>query len=232
MSQDGCGDVRLGFVHALGEGLLIRFGADTVPALSVKPCPNLSLTRPIMHISEFRRAASSSVPDWSRETIVRFWEPGKKLLRSIRRWQALRHRTDPVARIFRTYWKYNHMWWSVITQCEIHLGTSIGGGLLLPHPCGIIIHPEAKIGPNCLIFQQVTFGGRVSVAGHVDIGAGAKLLGSISVGEHVQVGANAVVTRDLPSNCVAVGIPAVIKTRPEILIKPQAEQVHRAEIDR
>ena len=36
------------------------------------------------------------------------------------------------------------------------------------------------------------------IKGHVDIGAGAKLLGGIEVGEHAKIGANAVVLRTVP----------------------------------
>ena len=42
----------------------------------------------------------------------------------------------------------------------------------------------------------------------MDIGAGAKILGPIHIGDDVSIGANAVVLTDVPSNCVAVGIPA------------------------
>ena len=84
---------------------------------------------------------------------------------------------------------------------------------MLPHPNGVVIHPDARVGPNCLIFQQVTLGtlatgGTPVIGGHVDIGAGAKLLGGIVVGEHAQIGANAVVLTDVPARSVAVGIPA------------------------
>jgi serine O-acetyltransferase len=48
------------------------------------------------------------------------------------------------------------------------------------------------------------------VGGHVDIGAGAKVLGDISVGDHARIGANAVVLIDVPPNSTAVGIPARI----------------------
>jgi serine O-acetyltransferase len=46
---------------------------------------------------------------------------------------------------------------------------------------------------------------------HVDIGAGAKILGPIRIGNHVHIGANAVVLQDVPDHCTAVGVPAVIK---------------------
>jgi serine O-acetyltransferase len=41
---------------------------------------------------------------------------------------------------------------------EIPLNTRIGGQLLIPQANGTVIHPAAEIGPNCLIFQQVTRG--------------------------------------------------------------------------
>lgn len=87
----------------------------------------------------------------------------------------------------------------------------------MPHPNGIVIHPGSIIGPNCLIFQQVTIGehrdGLPTIGGHVDIGAGAKILGSIRIGEHVLIGANAVVVKDVPDHCVAMGVPAVVSLR-------------------
>ena len=81
----------------------------------------------------------------------------------------------------------------------------------MPHPNGIIIHPEARIGVNCLIFQQVTIGtrregGAPEIGGHVDIGAGAKILGGVRVGKHAKVGANAVVLADVEAHGTAVGV--------------------------
>ena len=107
------------------------------------------------------------------------------------------------------------MFWSIITGADIPVNCKIGGGLLLPHPNGVVIHPGSRIGVNCLIFQQVTIGARndavPTIAGHVDIGAGAKILGGVQVGQHALIGANAVVLDDVPDYCTAVGIPAKCK---------------------
>jgi serine O-acetyltransferase len=108
-----------------------------------------------------------------------------------------------------------HRFWSVVTGADIPLNCRIGGGLLIPHPNGIVIHPEAEIGANCLIFQQVTIGSRGKggvpvIEGHVDIGAGAKILGPARVGAHARIGANAVVTGDVPRGATAAGTPAAI----------------------
>ena len=86
----------------------------------------------------------------------------------------------------------------------------IGGGLLLVHPNGIVIHPEATIGVNCLIFQQVTIVGGVKIGGHVDIGTGAKIIRPITIGDNARIGANAVVVNDVSTGATVVGIPAKI----------------------
>ncbi|HMB06628.1 MAG TPA: hypothetical protein VKP69_23185 [Isosphaeraceae bacterium] len=48
------------------------------------------------------------------------------------------------------------------------------------------------------------------MGGHVDVGAGAKILGGVTIGNHARIGANAVVLCDVPSGATAVGVPARI----------------------
>lgn len=151
---------------------------------------------------------SATDPDWSRENITGYWDPGRKLLRAIRRYQALQGRRGVLARVASKYWVLVHGVWSVVCQSELHLNCQIGGGLRLTHPTGIIVHPEARIGPNCMLFHQVTLAGPVVLGGHVDVGAGAKLIGPLTVGDHAVIGANAVVTRDVPAGATVAGIPA------------------------
>ncbi|WP_231704103.1 serine acetyltransferase [Cochlodiniinecator piscidefendens] len=151
---------------------------------------------------------SATQPDWHREAPRRFWDPAPKLLRSIRSYQKARQSGGVFGKICAKYWVLVHWFWSVATQSEIHLHMEISGGLRLPHPTGIIIHPDSVIGPNCMIFQQVTLAGAVKVGGHVDIGTGAKILGPLTIGDHAKIGANAVVTQDVPVGATVVGIPA------------------------
>jgi serine O-acetyltransferase len=163
--------------------------------------------------SSLESRVSAEIPDWSREQPRRFWDPGRKLLRAIRRYQHWQDRGGPLAPLACKWYVLCHRLWSVVTGADIPLNSKIGGGLLIPHPNGVVIHPAAKIGVNCLIFQQVAIGTRGGggvpiIDGHVDIGAGAKILGPVRIGAHASVGANAVVTDDVAPGTTVAGIPA------------------------
>jgi serine O-acetyltransferase len=160
---------------------------------------------------------SAIEPDWSREKIIPGrYEPAKYLLAAIRKYQRLKSRGGIITKISLLLTVFKYRFWSAVCGADIPLNSKIAGGLLLPHPNGIVIHPEAVIGPNCLIFQQVTIGigskpGLPCIDGHVDIGAGAKILGGVNIGAHARIGANAVVVNDVPKYATAVGVPAVVK---------------------
>jgi len=159
--------------------------------------------------------AFAAVPDWSREAKRSFsWDPSRALIASIRSYQRHAARRGPIASLGRKLAVLRHRFWSVITGADIPINTTIAGGLVLPHPNGIVIHPSAVIGPNCLLFHQVTLGmgrdGVPTLGAGVDIGAGAKLIGRIMVGDRAIVGANAVVLSDVPAGATVVGIPARI----------------------
>ena len=159
---------------------------------------------------------SAQVPDWTREQCGWFeWRPGAQLVRSIRFYQAVCRLPRPVRFLLRPLAVLRHRFWSVVSGADVPANASLGGGLVLLHPNGVVIHSRATLGPNCLVFQQVTLGtdrrgGVPAVGGHVDIGAGAKLIGGIRVGDHAQIGANAVVLCDVPEGGVAVGVPAKV----------------------
>jgi len=93
--------------------------------------------------------------------------------------------------------------------------SAIGPGLVIMHGFGTFVDAE-KVGENCLIFQDVVIGckneknDRPTIGNYVHISVGAKVLGNITIGDHAVIAANSVVTKDMPPNSLAVGIPARI----------------------
>lgn len=160
---------------------------------------------------------SAVEPDWSRERMeYGKYEPWKRLLKVIRKYQRIK--AGKGWRILSPLLVLQHRFWSAVCGADIPLNSQLGGGLILIHPNGIVIHPEASVGVNCLILQQVTIGvgstpGLPVIGGHVEIGAGAKILGGIQIGDHAKIGANSVVLDDVPVGATAVGMPARIVRR-------------------
>ena len=164
---------------------------------------------------------SATIANWDREKKGVFaWSPSRALLASLRSYQYWKSR-GLLGWLICKIAVVRHRFWSIVTGCDLPIISEIGGGLLMPHPNVIVIHPACKIGHNCLIFQQVTLGSNESssgsgvpiIGGHVDIGAGAKILGPINIGDNAVIGANAVVLIDVPANAVAIGIPARVILR-------------------
>lgn len=97
---------------------------------------------------------------------------------------------------------------------------SIGIGLQLPHPVGIVIGEGVKIGTNAVIYQHTTLGGArrgdwqanryPTLGDSVVLFAGVVIAGAVKVGDHCVIGANFVVIKNIPSNSTAVGVPARI----------------------
>lgn len=91
-------------------------------------------------------------------------------------------------------------------------------GVCFPHPVGIVIGDGVRIASGSVVYQNVTLGGArigdAQMGKYPQIGrnctlfAGATVLGAVIVGDGCIVGANAVVTKTIPANHVAVGIPA------------------------
>ena len=88
-----------------------------------------------------------------------------------------------------------------------------------PHPIGIVINKNAKIGKNCTIFQNVTIGDKMTgtdkerypvIGDNVTIYANSVIIGGIKIGDNAIIGAGAVVVKDVSPNAVVAGNPAVI----------------------
>ena len=109
--------------------------------------------------------------------------------------------------------------------CDYGYNTSVGDYFFANHNCQILDGGKVTFGdhvfiaPNCtfttaehaLDVEQRNEGLEVSlpitVGNNVWIGAGVTVLGGVTIGDNTVIGAGSVVTKDIPSGVVAVGVP-------------------------
>lgn len=127
--------------------------------------------------------------------------------------------------LWRAGWRLAGRWVShvgrFLTGIEIHPAAVLGPGLFIDHGMGIVIGETAEVGENVSILQGVTLGGtsvkrekrHPTIGDNVVIGAGAKIIGGFTIGARSRVGAGSVVVREVPENCVVVGVPGRITFR-------------------
>jgi serine O-acetyltransferase len=103
--------------------------------------------------------------------------------------------------------------------CSIAPRARLHGGLILPHPQGIIIGSRVVVGPWAWIYHNVTMGGAAGKDGEPRVGAdarircGAVICGPCVIGDRVEICPNSLVQRNVPSRSMAVGVPANVYPR-------------------
>jgi serine O-acetyltransferase len=143
------------------------------------------------------------------------------------RWRY-RVRPAPLRKCCSLIYKIGFKLIQIITGIELPCEAQIGRHFIIDHFGGIVISGYARFGDNCRVRNGVVVGVQhvgeqcgPSIGNNVDIGAGAKILGPVRIGDNVVIGANAVVISDVPANCLAVGVPAVIKPRLALRSRPR-----------
>jgi serine acetyltransferase len=113
-------------------------------------------------------------------------------------------------------------------NCTISPLACIQGGIIFPHPQGIIIGAEAVIGERAWIFQNVTIGGAPGKVGLPQIGkdsriyTGAVLTGPINIGNNVVVGANTVVFQNIEDfTLVKLSKPDIVPLPDRLIAQPE-----------
>ncbi|MFL1469174.1 sugar O-acetyltransferase [Paraclostridium bifermentans] len=107
---------------------------------------------------------------------------------------------------------------------NIHLGENFYANFdcIMLDVCEIKIGKNAMLAPNVQIYTAyhpidpklrisgIEYGSPVTIGDNVWIGGGAIINPGVTIGDNVVIGSGSVVTKDIPSNCVAVGNPCKV----------------------
>ena len=138
--------------------------------------------------------------------------PGCRLLLLHRLQQEIGN-SNFIARIMASFlWNLGY----ILTGCNIGRNAKIAGGVVFPHPVGIVIGNGCVISKDCWIYQNVTIGAthrsgilaypRILDSCHIS--PGACILGGITLEPGTRVGANAVLYISTDAGALYVGAPA------------------------
>ena len=110
---------------------------------------------------------------------------------------------------------------------QIGIGSNILSGSVFSNGIrvgkGSIVYFNSVITHDCIvgdfveISPSVNLLGRCEIGSYSQIGSNATVLPDIKIGKNVIIGAGSVVTKNIPDNCLAVGVPAkIIKELPSL----------------
>lgn len=98
--------------------------------------------------------------------------------------------------------------------CNIMAGAIISNDVTIGNGCIVyfnsILSHDCIVGNFVEISPNATLLGRCKIGSYTQIGANATILPNVTIGQNVIVGAGSVVTKDIPDNCIVVGVPAKI----------------------
>lgn len=123
-------------------------------------------------------------------------------------------------RLFGNEWYARHIGVNLGNYCEIYSDVSFGsepylirlgnyvrvtaGVRFITHDGGMWVLRNLKLLENSDSFGMITVGN------NVHIGMNVVVMPNVNIGDNVVIGCGAVVTKDIPSNSIAVGVPARI----------------------
>ncbi len=116
---------------------------------------------------------------------------------------------------------------------EIHWNAEVADGVSIVHGNGLVLSHQAKVGPGCILFHNVTLGvgldpvtresGAPTLGKDVHVGPGATLLGPIHVGDGTKIMAGAVLTQSVPPNSLVKPAGVEISVRRSAAAQGEAE---------
>jgi len=98
----------------------------------------------------------------------------------------------------------------IIIGNNLLTGTNV---LITDNSHGFLSKDSVEVNPSK---RDLVSSGPVYIGNNVWLGNNVTILPNVSIGNGVIIGANSVVTKDIPDNCVAAGVPAKVVKRLEL----------------
>lgn len=106
---------------------------------------------------------------------------------------------------------------SIEPGCTIMTGAIITNDITLGNGClinlNVTIGHDSVLGDFVELSPNVNISGRCKIGSYTSVGTGAILIPDMVIGKNCVVAAGAVVTKNVPDNCLVAGVPAVIKKK-------------------
>lgn len=105
--------------------------------------------------------------------------------------------------------------WKVLHPENLKMGkyVDISSFVVIFAHNGVTIEDKVQIGPNSSIMSADTISGKngpVVLKKGCCVGANSAVMPGVTIGENTIVGAHSLVTKDLPANVIAFGVPAKV----------------------
>ena len=105
--------------------------------------------------------------------------------------------------------------WLVQYKDNLKLGnnTDIGQFTYINASNGVTIEDYVQIGSHCSIYSASTIdnkSGKVTLKKNCRIGTHSTIMPGVTVGKNSTIGAYSFVTKDIPDNVIAFGVPAMV----------------------
>ena len=99
----------------------------------------------------------------------------------------------------------------ILVQCVLDMNACLKENVFMASH-GFLSH-DVKIGAHCYLGPSISLAGGTQVGECCFVGISTTTIEKITLGHNVQTAGGAVVTRDVPSDCMIAGVPATIKKK-------------------
>jgi len=99
----------------------------------------------------------------------------------------------------------------VLTNCTIDINAQVDENVVLSSRC--FVSHDVKIGPNTYCAPAVKLAGYREVGECCFLGINTTVIDRVKIGDNVQTAAGSVIIKDVSSNVMVAGVPAIEKKK-------------------